>query len=71
VDEALAGLAAHFRCRAVVPDQELVQLTAAARAGGEVSRSVTNPHELEALPGNDEPLENRVLSAWVGRLEFV
>jgi hypothetical protein len=34
VDEALAELAAYFRRRAVVPDQELVRLTVAARAGG-------------------------------------
>ena len=34
VDEALAELAAYFRRRAVEPDQELVRLTAAARAGG-------------------------------------
>jgi len=34
VDEPLAELAAYFRTRAAVPDQELIRLTAAARTGG-------------------------------------
>ena len=34
MDEALTELAAYFRARAPVPDQELIRLTAAARAGG-------------------------------------
>ena len=34
MDGSLAELAAYFRARAPVPDQELIRLTAAARAGG-------------------------------------
>ena len=34
MDGPLAELAAYFRSRAAVPGQELIRLTAAARAGG-------------------------------------
>ena len=34
MDEHLARLAAYFRSKSTVPDEDLVRLTAAARAGG-------------------------------------
>ena len=34
MDDPAAGLAAYFQARTPVPDQELIQLTSAARAGG-------------------------------------
>ncbi len=59
MDEALAELAAYFGRRAVVPDQELVRLTATARAGGSrwgchrrrVRRPGLSGHHLGGQPG--------------------
>jgi hypothetical protein len=34
MDDAVTELAAYFRARTLVPDDELIRLTSAARAGG-------------------------------------